>query len=170
MTLRRSLLITAAAILVPMGSAFALTETQFNSPNLIAQRAAGNGGRSQGFQEGRWLEQIDLSAEQTERIQAIREETKQTMEPLREQLRQERDMLQSQMAGDRATDEQLRAQHQKIQDLHQQLGVERFETMLAIRQVLTSEQRAEMAELMEQRREQRRQGQGYGGRFGGGRN
>ena len=169
MTLRRSLLIAAAAVLVPMGSAFALTETQFNRPNMVAQRSFGNGGRSQGFQEGRWLEELDLSAEQTERIQAIREEAKETMEPLREQLQQEREVLQSQLAGDTATDDQLWTQHQEIQDLHQQMGVERFETMLEIRRVLTPEQRAQMAELMEQRRAQRGQGHGFGGRFGGGR-
>jgi len=169
MTLRRSLLIAAAAILVPMGSAFALTETQFNRPNMFAQRSSGNGGRSHGFQEGRWLEALNLSAEQTERIQSIREEAKQAMEPLREQLQQEREVLQSQLAGDTATDDQLRAQHQETEDLHQQMGVERFETMLEIRRVLTPEQRSQMAELMEQRRAQRGQGQGLGGRFGGGR-
>ena len=38
MTLRRFLLITAAAILIPTGSALALTETQFTSPDMIAQR------------------------------------------------------------------------------------------------------------------------------------
>ena len=167
MTLRRSLLITAAAILVPMGSAFALTETQFNRPNLMAQRASGNGDRSRGFQEGRWLEELDLSAEQSEQIQSIREDAKQTMEPLREQMQQEREALRSQMAGDTATDQQLRTQHGRIQDLHQQLGVQRFETMLAMRQVLTPEQRAQMAELMEQHRQQRGQGHGFGGRFGG---
>ena len=168
MTLRRSLLITAAAILVPMGSAFALTETQFNRPSLIAQRSAG-GDRSGGFQEGRWLEELDLSTEQAESIQSIREEAKQTMEPLRERLQQEREALRSQLAGDTATDQQLREQHGRIQDMHQELGAQRFDTMLAIRRVLTPEQRAQMSELMEQRRAQRGQGRGFGGHFGGGR-
>ena len=39
MTLRRFLLIAVAAVLVPAGSAWAFTETQFNSPDvMIAQR------------------------------------------------------------------------------------------------------------------------------------
>lgn len=39
-----------------------------------------------------------------------------------------------------------------MQNLHQELGNNLFETMLEIREVLTPEQRTQMAELIEQRR------------------
>ena len=42
MTLQRFLLITAVSILVPTGSALALTEAQFNSPDMLAQRSSPN--------------------------------------------------------------------------------------------------------------------------------
>lgn len=165
MTFRRALFITAAAILIPMVSALALAETQFNSPERVAQRSSEpSDDRSWGPREGRWIEELDLSPEQSERIQAIREESRQAMEPLREQLRQAREQLQSQIASGDSTD-QLRQQHEQVQTLHQQLGDQRFETMLAIRQVLTPEQRAQMAELMEQQRGQGGRGRGFGGRF-----
>ena len=170
MTMKRSLLIAAAAILIPMGSALALTETQFNSPEIVAQRSSQRGNnRSEGPRDGRWMEELDLSPEQSESIEAIREDSKQAMEPLREELQQAREEMQSLMASDTATTDQLRQQHQQVQDLIQQLGDERFETMLSIREELTPEQRAQMAALMEQRREQRGRGYGQGGRFGEGR-
>ena len=54
-----------------------------------------------------------------------------------------------------ASEEQLRKQHQNIQGLRQQLGNNRFETMLQVREILTPEQRTQMAELMEQKRGRR---------------
>jgi len=62
--------------------------------------------------------------------------------------------MRSLMASD-ASSEQLREQHQKIRDLHQQMGDQRFETMLQIREVLTPEQRQQMQQLMEQNRPER---------------
>ena len=46
--------------------------------------------------------------------------------------------------------EQLREQHQKLLDLRQQADSNRFETMIKIRQTLTPEQRAKMAQLRKQ--------------------
>ena len=163
MTLRRSLLIAAAAILVPMGGALALTDTQFNPPERVAQRSSQPNDNRRGFQDGRWMEALDLSPEQSEQIQAIREQSRQTMEPLREQMQQAREQLRSLMASNTATDDDLRAAHEEVQNLHQRLGSQRFETTLKIRQVLTTEQRTQMAELMEQHREQRGRGRGFGG-------
>ena len=48
--------------------------------------------------------------------------------------------------------EQLRQQHQQLQDLRQQASDRCFTTMLEIREVLTPEQRIEWAELIRQRR------------------
>ena len=163
MMLRRTLLIVAASILIPIGGAFALTETQANRPLMVAQQTAQSDDfRSRGSRESRWLDELDLTTEQSEQIQAIREDSRATMEPLHQQLQQAREQLQSQLASDTPTD-QLRRQHQQVQALQQQLGEQRFESMLAIRQVLTSEQRVQMAELAEQHRGQRGRGHRRGG-------
>ena len=73
---------------------------------------------------------------------------------MREELQQARDQMRSLMVADTNSDE-LRQQHQQIQTLHQQLGTQRFETMLQVREVLTPEQRSQMAELMQQHRGRR---------------
>ena len=170
MSLRRFLLIAAASILVPVGSALALNEVQFNSPEIVAQRSSRTDeARSAGSWEARWIEELDLSADQSESIQAIREESRETMAPLREQLQQAREQLRSQMASDTSAN-QLRQQHGQVQALQQALGEQRFESMLAIREVLTPEQRTRMAELVEQHWGQRGRGDRSGGRFGGERN
>ncbi len=51
-----------------------------------------------------------------------------------------------------ASDDQLRQQHQEMQALRQQVETRRFETMLQIRKVLTPEQRAKAAQLMQEHR------------------
>ena len=162
MTLRRTLLIATASILVPIGGDLAVAETQVNSPVMVAQRVSQlDNARSSGDRESRWIEELDLSPEQSEQIQAIREESRTAMQPLRDQLQQAREQLRSQMASNTSTD-QLQRQHQQVQALHQELGDQRFETMLAIRQVLTPAQRTQLAELAEQHRGQRGRGHSWG--------
>ena len=65
-----------------------------------------------------------------------------------------RQEMQSLLASN-ADPEQLRANHQAGQNLRQELDTNRFETLLEIREVLTLEQRTQMAQLMEQRRGRR---------------
>jgi Spy/CpxP family protein refolding chaperone len=57
--------------------------------------------------------------------------------------------MHSLLTSDASTDK-LRQQHQQIQKLHQQLDDQHFETMLAVRQVLTPEQRQQLDKLMQQ--------------------
>jgi Spy/CpxP family protein refolding chaperone len=65
------------------------------------------------------------------------------------------------LLAENANPDELRQQHQQIQTLHQQLGNQRFETMLQVREILTPEQRSQMAELIQQHRGRR----GFGARF-----
>ena len=100
------------------------------------------------------IEQLDLTSEQSEQIEAISERAKTENEALFEQLQTNRQEMQSLLASD-ASPEELRANHQQVQNLQQELGNNRFETMLEIREILTPEQRTQMAELMEQRKDRR---------------
>lgn len=133
---------------------------------FLAQRGERRRGFGPGGQRGdrteRLVQALDLTEAQASQLQAVREEARPTMEALHENLRAERQALHELMAGD-ATEADLRTQHQRVQDLHQQVGDQRFEVMLATREILTVEQRAELADLMEQRRQQhraRREGRG----------
>jgi periplasmic protein CpxP/Spy len=100
------------------------------------------------------LEQLNLTPEQSQNIEAIQNQSKTDRETLRSQMQAQHQEMRSLLASDAST-EQLRQQRQQVEELHQQLGNNRFETMLRIREVLTSEQRAKIAELMEQHRRKR---------------
>lgn len=83
-----------------------------------------------------WLQQLYLTPEHLEQIQAIREQAQTDSESLREQLQQ---------------------QHNALQNLHQELGDRRFKTLLEVREVLTCEQRTQLAELRPQHQQERNQ-------------
>ncbi len=100
------------------------------------------------------LEQLNLTPEQSQQIEAIHERFHSDNETLYQEMRTNHQEMRSLLASD-ASEEQLRQQHQNIQGLRQQLGNNRFETMLQVREILTPEQRTQMAELMEQKRGRR---------------
>ncbi|GAB4547103.1 MAG: hypothetical protein Tsb0014_41700 [Pleurocapsa sp.] len=104
-------------------------------------------GKGRGIE--RLLDQLDLTSEQSEEIAAIQEDFRSQNESLYEEMQANRQEMRSLFTND-ASVEQLRQQHQTMQTLHQQLGNNRFETMLQVREILTPEQRDQMAELMEQ--------------------
>lgn len=96
-------------------------------------------------------QELNLTPEQAAEIDQIREQGKQAKQSQREAFRTAREKMQTLMASD-ASDDDLRAQHQVLQNLHQEMGEARFENKLKIRAVLTPEQRTKMAELKEQRK------------------
>ncbi|NEO33536.1 MAG: Spy/CpxP family protein refolding chaperone [Symploca sp. SIO3C6] len=151
LTWRHVLLLATAPLLVATNGTFALAQTQPAIPEITAQRPPDFGERGKFSREPRWLQELDLSAEQSERIQAIREQSRQEMESRYQQMQEAREQMQSLMTGN-ASREQLRQQHQRLQNLRQELGNQRFETMLDIREILTPQQRVQMAELAQQHR------------------
>ena len=102
----------------------------------------------------RLLQELDLTTEQSQQIETIQQQSETATKDLKEQMRSQHETMKSLLASDADT-EQIREQHQAAQGVRQQLGDNRFETMLQIREVLTREQRAEMAELIEQHRDRR---------------
>ncbi len=106
------------------------------------------------------LMELDLTPEQSEQIETIRQQSQADTEPLRQEFQQAHEQMRSLLAGNANSDE-LRQQHQQIQTLHQQLGDRRFETMLEVREILTPEQRSSWAELIQQHHGRR----GFGDRF-----
>ena len=144
-------------IILPLGSYAAQYNLETsniqeqNNMGYLAQRMKHGKRGDRGQRMEKLLQQLDLTTEQSEQIKTIQEDSKATAEDLREQMQTQRQEMKDLLASDTNT-EQIRAKYQETQSLHQQLGNNRFETMLQIREVLTSEQRAEMAELMEQHR------------------
>ena len=171
MNWRQTSILLAASVILPAGSVVAAQQLNTSSTSVtqtstfarsrkIAQASPDAPGFKMGRRGKRGMKQIfqklNLSTEQQERIKAIREESKQSNSSLRQEMRQAREEMGKLMASD-TNDDELKQQHEKIQTLKQQLGTQRFETMLKIRQVLTPEQRTEMAELKQQRWQNRRE-------------
>ena len=122
---------------------------------LMAQGMGGSpemGGNPEMGPGGRWLDALNLSEAQQQQIKAIREQYKPQMEANRTAVQAARDDLRRLMSGT-ASDSELRQKHNQLQDLMRQGGTLRFESMLAVRNVLTTEQRQQAATFMEQHRE-----------------
>ena len=137
-------------------TAYELSNNQSVSQKL-AHRPFANNRNNRNDREDRMtrlLEQLDLTPEQSQQIETIKQQSKADTESLRQELQQAHEQMRSLMVADTNSNE-LRQQHQQLQTLHQQLGTQRFETMLQVREVLTPEQRSQMAELMGQHRGRR---------------
>lgn len=137
-------------------------------PNLIAQgRSMGPGaGLGSGPQGDRWMQQLNLSSEQTQQMQAIRQKYQSQIQQRRDAVRQARTELRTLMSGNGSASE-IRSKHAQIQQLQQELGNLQFESMLEMHGVLNAEQRRLLGEKMQQRQNLRQQG-GQGRRQGRG--
>lgn len=168
----------AASVLIPVAG-FAIVQTQSQSSsavaatpatssNLIAQSTpAPNPQKGRGNWGAKLMQQLNLSADQQSQIEAIQAQSKTASAGLREQMKTARDEYKTLLASDNATPEQLRQTHQRLQALGQQLGNIQFEKMLQIRNVLTSEQRAKLAELKQQYRKGPKSGQRQSAAYSG---
>ncbi len=99
---------------------------------------------------------LQLSRQQRQEIRAIRQKYGPQTREKAQLLRQTRKDLKAMIAGEVAEAE-VRAQFQTLERLTQETLKLRFDSMMAIRQVLTPEQRQQLAQRMEERRQQRRQ-------------
>ena len=137
---------------------------------IVAQGGPGGGG-GRGNSEGRggkldrWIQELNLTADQQQEIQRIREDSRDDIEPLRNEIRQAREEMRNLMSSN-PSDGDLRSQHRQMQELHREMSNLRFEQMLKVRRILTEEQRRELAEKMQQRWDDRENGQGQGRRQG----
>lgn len=156
-----------AALMLALGTttaAYAAVPQVFGE-QTIAQRPGGNNpgrvsqGDGQWGKKQGWLEQLNLTPEQQQEIQAIRDRYQSQMQTSRDEMRQNMERMGQMMSGN-TSDNELRNQHNQILQARQQMGQMQFEQMLAIRNVLTPEQRQQFAQLMQQRRENRENRQG----------
>lgn len=155
MKFRPVYLLAALPLLIPVGSVFTAGAESLFPSYAVAQETSEtekpNKEEWRQQRQERFRQELNLTPEQTEQIDQIREQGKQAKQVQREEFRAAREKMQTLMASD-ASDDELRAQHQVMQDLRREMGEARFENKLKIRQVLTPEQRTKMAELKKQRK------------------
>ncbi len=112
---------------------------------------AEGGSRGGGQRQGRMMDQLNLTQEQKQRMQEIRKDTQAKMKPLREEMRQANQERKSLLANN-ASNEQLEANFNKIQDIKNRIARVQFESRTKMRDVLTPEQRAKMDKMMQERK------------------
>lgn len=106
-----------------------------------------------GGKEGALFDKLNLSADQKQKMQAVRERYKDQVSQRMQAVRQARQELETMMSSSTANASQMRDKHRQIMGLRQQLEEVQFESMLAMREVLTTEQRNQFSQMMQQRRE-----------------
>ncbi len=102
----------------------------------------------------RLLQELNLTPAQTQRLRAIRAQHQRSLAQRARSLRQAQQELQQLMAG-AAPASQVRSKFRQVESLRQQIAQLRFESMLAIREVLTPEQRRRFAQSLQSRRQNR---------------
>ena len=102
----------------------------------------------------KFLDRLDLSEEQSTQIKAIYRRHYQTNQESRQELREAKEEMGSLLTSE-ANPNRIRQKHREIQSLNQELGNSRFEAMLEVREVLTREQRQEIADMMAEYRGRR---------------
>ena len=148
MSIRR--LSAVAFLMLTLGSATAATAVPNPvEPQTVAQNQRPN---RPGGKQGGMFDQLNLSADQKQKMQAVRDRYKDQVSQRMQAVRQARQELETMMAGT-ANASQMREKHRQIIGLRQQLEEVQFESTLAMREVLTPEQRSQLAQMMQQRRQ-----------------
>ncbi len=100
---------------------------------------------------GRMLKQLNLSTEQLQKIKVIRDRDLARIQELTQQSRQANTELRDLLAGSESSDV-IRAKHNQALNLQQELRKQHFERMLAMREILTPQQRSQLKEIMQKNR------------------
>lgn len=160
----RFLVITTLFTFAGVGRAIALDphtmelEASLLNETIELAQARENDRRWGAKKEGqsRLIEELNLTQEQRQQMQQIKNRYEPQMTSLRQQIRNERRTLQTMMDNNESADA-IRVQNQTISDLTQQMRNLGFETMLEMREVLNAEQREQLTQLMRERRSSNRQ-------------
>lgn len=141
---------------IVVGSSSVLANSSFSSqPELkpVIQQEYAQAGGNQRRDNNRkdMFEQLNLNEQQKQQIATIRQKYRNQMEQTSGRLRTAQQELQQLMSSN-ASKDTIRAKHQQVGNLEQELDKMRFESMLEIRDVLTTAQRQELEKMMQQQR------------------
>ncbi|MEX0270689.1 Spy/CpxP family protein refolding chaperone [Leptolyngbyaceae cyanobacterium UHCC 1019] len=134
-----------------------LAQADTQSPQRFVQRSSQESPRP--ARKENWLQDLNLNKEQIQKIQQIRRQYQDRLIQQRQSVKQAQRSLKDLMASGDASSEKIRQKFSQVQTLQQTLADTRMESMLAIRNVLTTEQRQKLNELM---RQPRKSGRGRG--------
>ncbi|WP_293247838.1 MULTISPECIES: Spy/CpxP family protein refolding chaperone [unclassified Microcoleus] len=140
-----------AVLMLTLGTTAAATAAPSPAqPEIIAQNQRPN---RLGGKQNALFEKLNLSADQKQKMQAVRDRYKDQVSERMQAIRQARQELETMMSSSTTNTSQMRDKHRQIMGLRQQLEEVQFEGMLAMRELLTPEQRSQFSQMMQQRRE-----------------
>ncbi len=100
------------------------------------------------------VKELNLSRDQIQRLQQLRKNTQGQNKQRRQALQAFRQELAQLIQGNGSSD-QIRQKRQQVQSLQREIADTNFENTLAIREILTPEQRVKLQQIVEQRRQNR---------------
>jgi periplasmic protein CpxP/Spy len=103
---------------------------------------------------GNLVKELNLSPDQIQRLQQVRKNSQGKTKESRQALRTAKQELTQLLQGNASSD-QIRQKRQQVQSLQQEVADSNFENTLAIREILTPEQRVKLQQLLQQRRQNR---------------
>jgi Spy/CpxP family protein refolding chaperone len=133
---------SATALPITTGACMTLAQADTQPPQRFPRPA----------RKENWLQELNLSKEQIQKIQQIRRQYQDRLTQQRQSVRQAQQALKDLMASKDASSEQIRQKFSQVKTLQQTLADTQMESMLAIRSVLTIEQRQKLTEFMRQQR------------------
>lgn len=126
-----------------------------SDPEILAQMPNRQDRAESGdMPSGRMLKQLNLSTEQLQKLKEIRDRDLTRIRELAQQSRQANTELRDLLAGSESSDV-IRAKHNQALNLQQELRKQHFERMLAMREILTPQQRSKLNEIMQKDRSNR---------------
>ncbi|MBW4580082.1 MAG: Spy/CpxP family protein refolding chaperone [Tildeniella nuda ZEHNDER 1965/U140] len=146
-----------AAVLVALGGAVAIANPASLRFQPLAQTPATSpsptgSAMPDSPKEMGWLKELNLSADQLQKMRVIRSQYKDKISQGRHAVRKSRQELQALMGGD-ASEAQIREKYNQVKTLKQQVADAQFESMLATRNVLNADQRRTFASQMQKQRQ-----------------
>ncbi len=135
------------ATILPARADLSLAQNN-RSPNGELKLPAGN--------LGNLTKELNLSGDQIQKLQQLRKNTQGKNKERRQTLQAAKQELNQLIQGNASTD-RIRQNRQQVQSLQREIADTNFENTLAIREILTPEQRVKLQQIMEQRRQKRQQ-------------
>ncbi len=145
MLLRR--ISVVSLLMVSLGSAFAIAQPNPQSPQYGTVNQTKP--RKMNLNRAELMQQLNLTNDQIKQLSDIRQQYQSQISQKQKDLRAAKTKLTDLMVGT-ANDSTIRDQFTPVLRLEQDLAQLQFDSMLAMRKVLTPEQRTKFAELMQQ--------------------
>lgn len=146
MSWRRISILTA--LMLSLGGAASFLHSNSLLPQAIAQNTEAQPRPEWG--KTRLIQELNLTSAQTQQLQTIQNQYQAQIAPRQQAVRQARQELFELMAGT-ASQSQIQAKHRQVETLQQQAAEVRLNRLLAMREVLTPQQRRQFAERMQNR-------------------